>query len=120
MNNFGKDHPCKFFLNFLISSSKVATSKQILDYAIFGFSQINSIWHTTTTIVCQIIFESTPPKIFAKFKNISHAAIVSNTWWASIYFKHTCYYPADFGLNQRPNLIITVLLCLLDQTMSLL
>jgi hypothetical protein len=74
-DQFVKAHPCKFFLNFKLSSSKVATFKQILDCAIFEILQINSNLHTTTTIVCQIIYESTPPKFTAKFENSFHAAI---------------------------------------------
>jgi hypothetical protein len=95
----------------------VATLKQKVDHTHFGFSQTSSTLHTTTTIMLQTLFKSTPPKRFANFKYLSHAAISSNTWQAGICFLHTCYYPMNFCLNQRQTLIITVLLSLLDQTM---
>jgi hypothetical protein len=101
MNNFGKDHPCKFFLDFKISSSKVATPKQILDYVTFGFSQINSILHPTTNIVSQILFESLPPKRIAQFKNSFLSAITSNTWCALIHIDHTLLYPEVLRLNHH-------------------
>jgi hypothetical protein len=61
----------------------VATLEQKVDHPHFGISQINSTLHTTTTIVCQILIESTPPKISTKFENSLLVAISSNTWQAS-------------------------------------
>jgi hypothetical protein len=101
VNNFGKEHPCKLLLDFKRSSSKVATFKQIQDYAHFEFLQTNLILHTTTTIVSQILYESTPPKIIAKCQNSSLAAIVSNTWQAQFYQLHTPFYPAYLSLNNH-------------------
>jgi hypothetical protein len=71
-------------LNSKLCSSKVGTFKQIQDGAKFEISQTNSILHPTTTIVCQILYETTPPKFKPKFKIFLLAAIVSNTWWAGI------------------------------------
>jgi hypothetical protein len=75
VNNFGETHACKFFPNFKLSSSQVATLKQKLDHTHFEISQTNSTLHTTTTIVCQILYESTPPKFISKFENFLLVAI---------------------------------------------
>jgi hypothetical protein len=61
---------------------QVATFKQREHNLNFETLQTSTILTTTTTILLQTLFKSTPPKRFAKFKIILHAAIMSNTWQA--------------------------------------
>jgi hypothetical protein len=65
--------------------------KQMQDHVTFGFFQTNSTLQTKTTNMCQALFESHPQKSLAKFKNIVHAAISSNTLSAPICQLHTCF-----------------------------
>jgi hypothetical protein len=97
----------------------VATLKQKLDHTLFGFLQTTSILHTTTTIVFQLLYESTPPKIFAKFKNYSFSAITTNTLCAPFHQLHTCYKPVGFCLNLLAQVITHTLHNPLDQAMPL-
>jgi hypothetical protein len=52
VNNFAQNHPCKFFLNFKLGSSKDGTLNQIQDGAQFEILQISLFLNTTTTGVC--------------------------------------------------------------------
>jgi hypothetical protein len=58
----------------------VATLKQSVDHPHFETLQTNTIFQTTTTILLQKLFKSTPPKRFENFKYFLHAAINTNTW----------------------------------------
>jgi hypothetical protein len=118
MNNFGQDHPCKLFLELKLSSSKVATFKQILDCAIFEILQINSNLHTTTTIVCQLIYESNPPKFITKFQNKSLEAIWSSTLCAKPCQLNTCYKLLGICLNHHAQVSFHTLLEPLDQSQA--
>jgi hypothetical protein len=59
---------------------QVATMKQKQDLTHFDILQINSILSTTTTLMLQILFVSTPPKRITKFKSFSLSAIFTNTF----------------------------------------
>jgi hypothetical protein len=65
--------------------------------------------NTTTTILLLYLFKATPPKRISKFKQNLHAAILSNTWQASIQTLHTLYYPLVLSLNLFPIVIINLL-----------
>jgi hypothetical protein len=53
--------------------------KQKQDYAHFGFLEIHSNLHTTTTSMLQILNEWNPPKFTEKFQIYLLAAILPST-----------------------------------------